>query len=47
MHWIRSRIPVSFGGIDISPIVILLAILFLQKFVVGSLQGIARSLLMH
>jgi len=47
MHWIRSRIPVSFGGIDISPIIVLLAIIFLQKFVVGSLQGIARSLLMH
>ncbi len=47
MYRIRSRIPVNFGGIDISPIIVLLAIIFLQKFVVGSLQGIARSLLMH
>ncbi|MGD8368999.1 MAG: YggT family protein [Desulfobacterales bacterium] len=47
MYQIRSRIPVSFGGIDISPILILLVIIFLQKFVVGSLQGIAQSLLMH
>ena len=47
MHQIRKRIPVNFGGIDISPIIIILAIIFLQKFVVGTLQGMARSLLMH
>jgi YggT family protein len=47
MHQIRTRIPVSFGGIDISPIIVLFAIIFLQKFVVGTLQGIARSLLLH
>jgi YggT family protein len=42
---IRMRLPVNFGGIDISPIVVFLAIIFLQKFVVGSLEGIARTLL--
>lgn len=47
MHQIRTRIPVNFGGIDISPIIVLFAIIFLQKFVVGTLQGIARSLLLH
>lgn len=47
MHQIRKRIPVNFGGIDISPIIVLFAIIFLQKFVVGTLQGIARSLLLH
>lgn len=45
LHQIRLRLPVNFGGIDISPIVVFLAIIFLQKFVVGSLEGIARTLL--
>jgi len=47
MYQIRKRIPVNFGGIDISPIIVLFAIIFLQKFVVATLQGIARSLLLH
>lgn len=34
---IRKRLPVSYGGIDFSPIVVLLAIMFLQQFVVNSL----------
>ena len=45
LHRIRTKLPVNFGGIDLSPIIVFLAIIFLQKFVVGSLQGIARSLL--
>lgn len=43
-YQIRKRLPVSFGGIDISPIVVLLAIVFLQTFVVNSLHGLARSI---
>ena len=42
---IRKRIPVYFGGIDISPIIVFLAIIFLQKFLVGSLSGMAQVLL--
>ena len=42
---IRKAIPVNFGGIDISPIIVFLAIIFLQKFVVGSLQDLARSII--
>ena len=45
LHQIRMRIPVTFGGIDISPIIVFFAIIFLQKFLVGSLQGVARVLL--
>ena len=45
LHQIRSRIPIGFGGIDISPIIVLLAIIFIQRFVVGSLQGMAATLL--
>lgn len=43
-YQIRRRLPVSFGGIDISPIIVILAIIFLQTFVVNSLHGLARSI---
>jgi YggT family protein len=45
MHQIRKRIPVYFGGIDISPIIVFLVIIFLQKFLVGSLGGMAQFFL--
>ena len=45
LYKIRKIIPANFGGIDVSPIIVFLAIIFLQKFVVGSLQGLARSIL--
>ncbi|UCG12961.1 MAG: YggT family protein [Deltaproteobacteria bacterium] len=38
---IRRRLPLSFGGIDFSPIIVILAILFLQRFVVASLHDLA------
>ena len=38
LHPIRTRLPLNFGGIDVSPMVVLLAIIFLRHFVVGSLQ---------
>lgn len=40
---IRYRMP-DFGGIDVSPIVVLLVIFFLQSFLVGSLYDMARLL---
>lgn len=43
-HQIRKRLPVNFGGLDISPIVVILAIIFLQTFVVNSLHGLARTI---
>ena len=42
-YQIRKRLPVIFGGLDLSPIVVLLSIYFLQAFVVNSLRGLARS----
>ncbi|GBC63418.1 YggT family protein [Desulfonema ishimotonii] len=45
MHQIRKRIPVSYGGIDFSPIIIFLVIIFLQKFVVTSLYLFGRSVM--
>lgn len=40
-YQIRKRLPVNFGGIDISPIVVILAIYFIQAFVVKSLLELA------
>ena len=42
---IRSKVPVYFGGMDISPIIVFLAIIFLQKFLVGSLLGLSAALM--
>ena len=44
LYQIRRRIPVNFGGIDFSPIIIILAIIFLQRFVVHSLYGLAQTM---
>jgi len=41
---IRRLLPVSFGGIDLSPMILILAIIFLQSFLVPTLQQIAMSL---
>ncbi len=43
-YQIRKRLPVNFGGLDISPIIVILAIIFLQAFVVKSLHGLARTI---
>jgi YggT family protein len=34
---IRRHLPVSWGGFDFSPIIVLLAIIFLQEFLIKSL----------
>jgi YggT family protein len=44
LYQIRKRIPLNFGGIDFSPILVLLAVIFLQRFVVASLFELAQSL---
>ncbi len=42
---IRRMVPLQFGGIDFSPIIVFLAIIFLQQFLVATLDGLARALL--
>ncbi|MEH0022537.1 MAG: YggT family protein [Desulfobacter sp.] len=42
-YQIRKRLPVNFGGLDISPVIVIMAIIFLQTFVVNSLHGLART----
>ena len=41
---IRERLPTIAMGLDLSPMVVLLAIYFLQSLVVGSLHDLAASL---
>jgi len=41
---IRALIPLNFGGIDLSPIVVFLGVIFLRVFLVNSLVGIAQRL---
>ncbi len=44
LYQVRKRIPLNFGGIDFSPIIILLAVIFLQQFVVQSIHQFAMTL---
>jgi len=41
---VRRRLPLIFGGIDLSPLLVILAIVFLQRFLVATLLGLAQSL---
>jgi len=41
---IRRVLPINFGGIDFTPLIVLLAIQFLQAFLVNTLYQIAAGL---
>jgi len=41
LYRIRRSLPVAMGGIDLSPIVVFLVIIFLKSFMVPTLQQIA------
>ena len=41
LYAIRRRIPIFFGGIDFSPLIAILVIMFLDNFLVPSLAGLA------
>ena len=45
LYPIRTRLPVHFGGIDLSPIVVFLGIIFIRTFVVNTLMQMSASLL--
>jgi len=45
LHPIRTKLPVNYGGIDFSPIIVILAVIFLRTFVVNSLMRMAASLI--
>lgn len=42
---IRRALPLNLGGIDISPIIVMMAVIFLQRFLVGSLVGLSRTMM--
>ncbi|MBW1606946.1 MAG: YggT family protein [Deltaproteobacteria bacterium] len=43
LYRIREKIPVNFGGIDFSPIIVILGVIFLQNFVVNSLLRLSAN----
>ncbi len=45
LYRIRTKLPVNFGGIDFSPIIVILGIIFLQNFVVSSLLRLSATLM--
>jgi YggT family protein len=45
LYPIRSKLPINFGGIDFSPIIVLLGVIFLRTFFVNSLLRMAASLI--
>ena len=45
LYRIRSLLPLTFGGIDISPIIVILIVYFLRDFVVNSLLRYSATLI--
>ena len=45
LYPVRRRLPFAFSGIDFSPLIVLLGIIFLQTFLVETLRELARRLL--
>lgn len=44
LYRVRSRVPIFFGGIDFSPLIVLLVIYFLKIFLVQSLYRFGSTL---
>ena len=44
LGWVRSRVPLVFGGLDLSPLLVLLAIVFLQRFLVSTMWDLAQRI---
>ena len=44
LYRIRRFLPVNFGGIDFSPIIVILGIIFLQNFLIKSLLRLSETL---
>ena len=45
LYQVRKKIPINFGGIDSSPIIVILVVYFLRDFVVNSLVRFSESLI--
>jgi YggT family protein len=44
LYPIRRKVPINLGGIDFSPILVILAIIFLQSFLVKTLMQMAARM---
>ena len=44
LYAIRKRLPAFAGGVDFTPLIVVLAIAFLDRFLVQSLMGLAMRL---
>ncbi|HSH68408.1 MAG: YggT family protein [Deferrisomatales bacterium] len=44
LYWVRRRLPTTFGGIDLAPMVVIVVIFFLRSFLVRSLLDLAARL---
>lgn len=45
LSYLRRRVPLVYGGLDLAPLLILGAIIFLKVFLVGTLYGYAAKLI--
>ena len=44
LGWVRQRVPVVFGGLDLAPLLVLLVIVFLQRFLISTLMDLSLRL---
>ncbi len=44
LNRVRRMLPLQFGGIDLSPMIVILAIIFLRSFIVPTLYQLAMQL---
>ncbi len=44
LGWVRRRVPIVYGGLDLSPLLVLVAIIFLQRFVVTTIYDLASRI---
>ncbi len=44
LTWVRRRLPTTFGGIDLAPMLVILAIFFLRAFLIRSLMDVAARM---
>jgi len=44
LRWVRQRLPVATMGIDFSPMIVILALIFLQRFLVPVLYRFAAEI---
>ena len=45
LYRIRTKIPVIYGGFDLSPMIVVVGIIFLRIFIVNSLDRMGRALI--